>query len=528
MKQTIRFNSQIFLPLVTLMAFISCSKDLTHENEPEFLSNLTINNMSDLNDGNITDVTSLTIKGNIQGKDWNVLFEVAHNGKLKILDLSDAIILGDNNQDTWKDDEIPEYSFEGSKTLEDVRLPNTLKSIGQEAFANCRNLKKIKFGNEIDSIADRAFYKSGIIGDFHIPVSLRVVGRQAFAQTSISKVFINSDVRAVKYKNAYTIYGNSVFANCNELTEVSVSEGCSYLELGFEHCLNLTNVSLPSTLKQIGYDSSSTANYIFKNCSNLSNIKLPENLWFIGYSAFAKTSLKTIEIPNSVQYLWKYAFHDCTHLECIKMSNNLKQLEQSCFEGCQALRNIQLPNTLIEIGYAAFKDCTSLSKVILDENVNKIGRNSFFNCISLLSIELPYNLVSLGESSFEGCSSLSSVIINDKLKTLEAATFKNCTKLNNIILGNTVAKIGNDCFYGCISLKQIELPISINSFNDYSFAYSGLKEVKVHWLTPIQISGNVFTGMNKGNMRLKVPLGTKGVYLNSSVWCEFGEIIESN
>lgn len=528
-QKPIKHFMHILLPLVASIYTLSCTKDLNHENEPEDFSFLTIYNMSELNDNKISIVTNLTIRGNIQGSDWNILYRVAHNGKLKTLDLSDAVILRDHdNQDIWKNNEIPEYTFEGSKTLEEVKLPNNLKSIGKEAFANCRNLKKIKFGNAIDSIADRAFYNSGIIGEFQIPNSLSVVGRQAFAQTSVSKVCINSDVRVVKSEKVYAIYGNSVFANCSELTEVSVSDGCSVLELGFEHCQNLTNVRLPSTLKQIGHDSSSTANYIFKNCSSLNNIKLPENLWFIGHSAFSRTPIETIEIPNSVQYIWKYAFLDCAHLKNVKMSNSLQKLEQSCFEGCQTLHSIQLPNTLTEIGYSSFKDCTSLSNVVLAENICSIGRNAFLNCSSLISIELPCKLVLLGESSFEGCSSLSSVIINNKLTTLETSTFKNCTKLNSVIMGNQISKIGSNCFYGCLSLCQIELPISINSFSDYSFAYSGLKELKVHWITPIQISENVFTGMNRGNMRLKVPLGTKQAYCASNVWCEFGDIVEFN
>lgn len=514
--------------VLAIITVSSCSKELHEENEPTIGKSLTVKNVSELNSVDIHNVTDLTITGEIQGTDWNILFEMSVLGNLKKLDIFNANITGvHDGSDTWNDDEIPEFNFSDSKHLEEVILPKSLKSIGEEAFSNCKKLKVVQFSNNIDSIAERAFYNTSLTGEFELPNSARVIGRQAFAKTSISRIIITSDVRAVKYSKAYTLYGNSVFADCNQLTEVCITEGCTILELGFEHCENLTKVSLPSTLRTIGFQSGSTANYIFKACKKLESIDLPQNISYIGENAFAKTDLKMISIPNSVKYICEYAFHDCNQLHSIRMSENAIHIGHSCFKGCISLVKIKLPKSLTEIETEAFSNCTSLSEVVWGDNVKYIEEKAFHNCSSLTSIEFPLNLELIGESAFEGCSSLSHVVVNDLLSELPSSTFKNCIELNDLNLGRSLKSIGSNCFYGCHSLNTIEIPRSVQYFCDYTFAYSGLNEIKVSWETPIIIKDNIFGGLNLPHMRLIVPIGTKMTYSTFDVWSNFGDIQES-
>ncbi len=507
----------------------SCSKEdnPSGENEKESKELIVSGNLSEyITEENISEITKLTINSVISGEDWNILFEMAVLGNLEILDMSNARIKGVEGIDWWNDDEIPEYIFSGSKNLREVFLPKDIRVIGTEAFSECKKLTTVHFPEKIDSIAPRAFYQSGLSGEFNVPKKLRVVGKQAFGGTKFDKVIIHSDVLAAKDNTMYALYGNSVFADCDELTEVIVKEGCTMLELGFSHCTSLTKVSLPSTLEQIGYLSGSTHNYIFEGCENLESITLPENLWFIGYNAFSYTALKTIDIPDKVCYIWTYAFHNCELLEKVILPSALIKIDHGGFEGCKMLDNITIPKNVSEIGYSAFGDCASLQSISFEGNVSSIESKAFINCTSLKTIILPIGLEYLGSSAFEGCSSLSKVIISDKLKEIEATTFKDCVKLQDVTLGESIETIGSSCFFHCPKLTKLIIPIAVKNIENYAFSYTNLKDLTVMWPSPIIINNNVFEGINLSKSTLKVPLGTNGLYKTTPGWQNFGTIEE--
>ncbi len=529
-----------FLILCAAMLVISCSKE--EELGKNDLNNVVVTgNLSDKVTGeNISKITHLTISGTISGEDWNTLFEMATMGSLEVLDMTNAKIVGKSDVDWWNDDEIPEYEFSHSKTLKEVFLPNSLKVIGEEAFAECSKLALVHFPEGLDSIAPRAFYKSGLSGELSLPSRLRVIARQAFGWTKVNKVIINSNVIAGKtitqkesasgttsdYSSIYAVGGNSVFAYCENLSEVVVKEGCTKLEIGFQHCSSLSTVVLPSTLLQIGHESGNNGNYVFEDCSSLSDISLPDNLLSIGYNAFAKTSLNEVAIPDNVQYLGTYAFHKCTQLKKINMSKQLKQIAHGCFEGCTDLVEIEIPDKVTEVDYKAFADCTSLKNVKFGNNIKTIGRNAFSGCILLQSAIMPSSLNTLRESAFEGCSNLVQVSLPDYLEEIESSTFKDSTELRDLYIGKSVLKIGSSSFYHCPKLKILDLPSSITQIDPYAFAYTGLKELSVSWSNPISIGRDIFDGLNLSKATLFVSMGTKKSFQQSAVWKDFGQIQE--
>ena len=514
---------------ICILFMYSCSKDDNPFEENDKPSNELVvsGSLSECITGeNISEITKLTINGVISGEDWNILFEMAVLGNLEILDMSNARILGVEGVDCWNDDEIPEYNFSESKKLKEVFLPKNIKVIGTEAFSKCRKLTTVHFPDKIDSIAPRAFYDSGLSGEFNVPIQLRVVGKQAFGRTKFNKVVIHSDVLAAKDNTVYALYGNSVFADCDELTEVVVKEGCTMLELGFSHCTSLTTVSLPSTLEQIGYQSHSTHNYIFSRCDKLEKIILPENLWFIGYKAFSYTALREIYIPDNVQYIWTYAFHDCELLEKVILPSSLIKINQGGFEGCKSIEKITIPESVTEIGYSAFGGCVSLQSLSFEGDVSLIGKKAFVNCTSLKTIILPDGLESLGSSAFEGCSSLSKVVMPKKLKEIEATTFKDCVELQDLTLGESIETIGSSSFLHCPKLTKLIIPITVKNIENFAFSYTGIKDLTVTWSSPIVINNNVFDGINLSKSTLNVPSGTKELYESSSGWQYFGTIKE--
>jgi len=82
--------------------------------------------------------------------------------------------------------------------------------------------------------------------------------------------------------------------------------------IAFSDCISLTVVTIPNSVKQIGYGA-------FSNCTSLNSVTIPNSVTSIGNNAFSNcTSLTGIIIPNNVTSIGSYAFNGCTNLTSVR------------------------------------------------------------------------------------------------------------------------------------------------------------------------------------------------------------------
>ena len=101
---------------------------------------------------------------------------------------------------------------------------------------------------------------------------------------------------------------SSKFRYDDRITSIQVSEGITDLggsySFAFWGCENLTTVSLPESLENIG-------EMTFYECKNLSTINIPSGVTSIGNSAFQSCkALRNITIPDGVASIERYTFYD--------------------------------------------------------------------------------------------------------------------------------------------------------------------------------------------------------------------------
>ena len=144
-----------------------------------------------------------------------------------------------------------------------------------------------------------------------------------FNEGTISNgVFENSNVKTVVVPNSVTGIGMCAFRNCNELTEVIISNQCDQLlDAAFQNCLKLESIDLSKTkISLIGTNA-------FDGCTKLSEIKFPISLLTISTRAFYNCSgLLEIRLPQNLVKIEKEAFYNCTSLELITIPTNLEMM----------------------------------------------------------------------------------------------------------------------------------------------------------------------------------------------------------
>ena len=182
-------------------------------------------------------------------------------------------------------------AFFGCSDLTSITIPNSITSIGDLAFAGCSSLasitveagnpiydsrnmcnaiiktadntlmagcKNTTIPNSITSIGDNAFSGCSGLTSITIPNSVNTIGSYAFADCS--------NLTAITIPNSVTSIGSVAFADCSSLTAITIPNSVtSICERAFYGCSSLTSITIPNSVTTIGSNA-------FAACSNLTAI----------------------------------------------------------------------------------------------------------------------------------------------------------------------------------------------------------------------------------------------------------------
>ena len=306
---------------------------------------------------------------------------------------------------------IPNYAFSDCSSLTSIVIPNSVTYIGNYAFQNCSNLTNIT----VDSANPNYFSQDGILfnkektilikfpqakldSGYIIPNSITSIGNQAFRDCSA--------LVSITIPNSVTSIGWSAFFGCSGLTSITIPNTVTSIESSaFQGCSGLASITIPNTVTSIG-------NSAFSGCTGLTSITIPNSVTSIGWETFAGCSaLVSITIPNTVTSIENSTFSGCSDLTSIIIPNTVTSIGSSAFQGCSSLTSITIPNNVTNIENSTFQNCSSLSSISIHNNITSIGSTAFQGCSSLTSIIIPNSVTNIGSSAFANCSNLTSITL---------------------------------------------------------------------------------------------------------------------
>ncbi len=168
-------------------------------------------------------------------------------------------------------------------------------------------------------------------------------------------------------------------------------------------------VTIPETITDAEREVSGIGKEAFYQLSTVKEIELPDTVTFIGEFAFAGcTSLETITIPASVTYIDNYAFAGCTSLKSVVFEGKaVESIGDFAFLNCTVLDTISLPEGVKSIGKQAFGKCTALTSFKTPSTLEKIDNLAFYGCEGLNAdgaLTLTASIKEIGEFAFNGIS----------------------------------------------------------------------------------------------------------------------------
>ncbi|MFV0364080.1 MAG: leucine-rich repeat protein [Suipraeoptans sp.] len=219
---------------------------------------------------------------------------------------------------------ISNRAFMGCINIITLDLPDSLKTIEDNAFNNCSALEDIEFSSNLSEIGFRAFAECSAIKSLDFPLSLRKIGERAFY-------------------------------DCVAVETIDFNEGL--IDIGdraFIQCEILKAIVLPDSLETLGV-------YAFQNCYKAEDLYIGRSLKVINQGVFAGTGIKgELKIPNNVTHIVMEAFAYNLHITSVVFEdpstsdNGIKDIGSFAFGGSGKITTITIPSSIETIFASAF------------------------------------------------------------------------------------------------------------------------------------------------------------------------------
>lgn len=398
-----------------------------------------------------TQVRNLKITGQINAKDFYFMRDSML--RLSALNLKEVRIKGwgknEENEENM-DYQIPNSAFYfiqtvgGSNSLNRIVLPDTLKSIGSNAFYGCKYLSgSLIIPEGVTEIKRGAFNGCiGLNGILSLPSTLKKLG--------------------------------------NRGEDDMGDEGTDYYGGVFQNCRNLTgNLILPDNLELI-------RGYCFSGCSGLyGELRLPAKLKRMGNCAFSSCSGFTgsLSIPQGITALPSEAFHNCGFNGTLTLHNGITNIANDAFANCHFKGELHLPKSLKVISENAFCNNDFSGTLTLPSTLTHIGSNAFaYNWRLMGILDIPQEVESIGENAFSNCKMLEGIIFPESMETIRQGAFNECYGINSIICKGTMpAHIESGAFDG-VAKDNFTLEVPESAISQYQAApgWKDFKRIAAH------------------------------------------------
>lgn len=417
----------------------------------------------------------------------------------------------------------------------------------KKLIAICEN-SVIPTNGSVTSIGERALSYVPELPSINIPSAIAQIDAGAFSGSSFEKVFfLSSDViiddgadipaSTVIYGDAGSTAESYAQAHGNTFAKVLYSGSANTIEWRIYDNRVMLLSGTGSTGK---YNNSKRPWAEYED--SFSDVVVGEGITELGDKTFNayKKVLKSITLPNTLEYIGASVFSDCTALTEIKLPNtSLTGIGNSAFGGCTGIKHFHIPATVKFTHYNnseydkrnrisnSFSACLGIETITVDwmstyyrcedgilYNLDK-SAIIFVYDLNGTTLTIPKTVISIQSSALDTCTELErfeceegskyytaadgvlyantdqgkslvmapkklagKLVVPDDVTIVRQNAFNSCTLLTEVQLPASLTKIDGATFRFCSSLAKINIPESVTYIGQRSFeGCSSLPEV---------------------------------------------------
>lgn len=324
---------------------------------------------------------------------------------------------------------IDEQAFSNCTGFKEFTISTGIKTLTVDAFRGCKNIERFTVSPENNYFSSSegvlfnktktklVSYPLGIQNSSYVvPETVDTIGIEAFGTNEI--------IENISFSSNLKVIDKSAFYGCSNLTTLNFPYALKEIKsFAFSDCVKLSTIRFSESLLTIGESA-------FRDCSDIQTITLPESLKEISYNAFRNCDgISALTIPANVEIIRQAAFAECNKLLSITVDDNpiFYSMNGILMSGNTLIQypagktgRYDVPTNISSIENYAFLNCIGLDSVLISTDLVRIGKSAFEDCENLVLVKL-HEVQLIQDNAFAGCKKLSSIYA--KMQTPTVMTF---------------------------------------------------------------------------------------------------------
>lgn len=277
-------------------------------------------------------ITRIKVDGIVGDEDFAVLHDMY---ALYHIDLSGARCV---------DNKIPANALSNRKITMHFFMPQDVEEIGESAFESAGLCNEVVLPETVKVIGDYAFADNYLWGEWssYLPAGLTYLGAGAFSDNTL-------------VKGTWTLPRG--------ITEIAPS--------AFYACQGIKELVIPNHVTEIGASAFAW--------NNLEKIVIPGSVKKVGSRAFLNSRWVTeMELNDGLEEVGEWAFWNFESLERIYIPQTIKKLGARCFAGLRKAEGVEIPTLVTDFPEECFSYAyMAKGDLILPEGATHVGPNAF-------------------------------------------------------------------------------------------------------------------------------------------------------
>ena len=412
---------------------------------------------------------------------------------------------------------INDKAFSDNTNLTAVTLPESVVTLGSDAFSGCQSLKTIKIPSKVTAIPDRCFVSCTSLESVIIPEGVTTLGLYAFSNCRFKTLTLPSTITKID-DGVFSHNNNLRTITCNAVTPPLLGDNVFYYSAtssvkvplqsiaAYRQADGWKNISEYYVYEVISdgvtYRIDDKAAYVRAVDKTVSEICLAENVAFEGAQyplykiadkAFAGNgSITLVTVPATVETIGSNAFDGVTY-PIIKIKATTPPVLASKLPMLSAI----VPPASVKAYKAAnyWKDMTIIGEGKNDIEVTTSATVDLTEAIMTQAKITPASVTSIKvhgpltnddiinalNTNMRSCYAID--LSDAEIEALPDGAFNGKIGLLEITLPAGLKAIGNNAFRGCFALRnEVTIPAGVQTIGSYAF--SGCRNAKFNPALP--------------------------------------------